>query len=332
MQKILENSAYERQGSAVRILPSVLLLFLASMPSDSTADEKAPSHERCSFWVDVYRGEAEDFDSMMDDVARSRVVYVGEAHTLARHHREQARIIRALIERGKPIVLALEQMESFNQGILDRYNAGVIGFDDLVAQTKWAERWSNYQDYRELVETVRKAGGSVIALNARSELVRETARKGRGGVEGALKHELPEPFKIRVRYEKYIKQLLMQHRFVNDRTLQNVFEAQAVRDDAMARALIGALGGAGADGKIALVIAGSVHVAYGLGIPSRVRSVLPGITERILVLAQGGEVELTDAEKRHTREVDLGHENVRFLTLPIADYLMVAEPHDGMDK
>ncbi|TAL39388.1 MAG: hypothetical protein EPN93_01730 [Spirochaetes bacterium] len=302
---------------------TLLTLFMLAVFLEGTARAAGSADTHCSFWIDLYRGEPVSFQSMIDDLQGVSVIYIGESHTIARHHAEQVRIVTELKGRGRSVVLAIEQVESFNQAALDRYNSGEIDFMDFAAQTKWAERWSNYPDYRPLVEAAHAGGGTILALNARTELVRDVAHNGREGISETFRAELPAPFHASARYEKYVKKLLGVHSFVNEKSLHRVFQAQAVRDDAMAGAIVRALREPGSRGKTMVVIAGAAHVAYGLGIPGRVKSALPDVTERILVLSQSGELELGESERKIFREIDFDHAGMRFLSLPVADYLMV---------
>ncbi len=126
-----------------------------------------PGGGRSGFWIDVYRGEPLTYEDMLDDLAESRVIYLGERHTLERHHAIQERIVTDLTQRGVPLVLGLEQMEAFNQAALDRYHQGEIDFDELAEQTEWVKRWSNYEQYRPILEVARQAGAPLRAHSAR---------------------------------------------------------------------------------------------------------------------------------------------------------------------
>ncbi|MFO7904164.1 MAG: ChaN family lipoprotein [Planctomycetota bacterium] len=61
---------------------------------------------------------------------------------------------------------------------LERYKRGEIDYEELVKATNWSERWDNYQQYRNIVETARELEIPIVALNARAETIRQVARKG----------------------------------------------------------------------------------------------------------------------------------------------------------
>ena len=122
---------------------------------------------RCSLWIDVYQGEPLAYEDVLDDLASVRVIYLGECHTVERHHQMQERILIDLAQRGKPLVLGLEQLESIQQATVDRYNRGEISFDQLAEATQWPQRWMSYEQYRPIVEAAHRFKIPIVALNAR---------------------------------------------------------------------------------------------------------------------------------------------------------------------
>ena len=64
----------------------------------------ADENGRCSLWIDVYQGEPLAYEDVLDDLNTVRVIYLGEYHTIKRHHEIQERILTDLAQRGKPLV------------------------------------------------------------------------------------------------------------------------------------------------------------------------------------------------------------------------------------
>jgi hypothetical protein len=71
------------------------------------------------------------------------------------------------------------------------------------------------------------------------------------------------------------------------------------------------------------VLCGAGHVSYGLGMVSRVRRRLPEIKDRVILLSQSGDLELSPEELAITRDIEITHEQLRAINRPIADYLHV---------
>jgi uncharacterized iron-regulated protein len=280
---------------------------------------------RGQLWIDLYAGEPVGYDEVLADLAKADVIYLGELHTLQRHHAIQAEIVSDLARKGIPLALGLEQVEASQQPSLDRYNRGEIDFEQLAEASGWAKRWSNYRQYEPVLAAARKAKAPVIGLNARAETIRQVVRSG--GVErmpAEARKELPQKMRLKDPvYEKLLALQMMVHAAANVETLRPMIEAQIARDEAMAEALAAfARSEAGRDRKI-VVLCGSGHVAYGQGMPTRVRRRMPGTRERILRLSESGELQLSPQEKAQAREIEITHEQLRAIRRPVADYLGV---------
>ena len=65
-------------------------------------------HFREAVYLDVYRGEPISFDEMVESLTNARLIYVGEVHTLKRHHRFQLSVIEALYQTNTRLAIGLE--------------------------------------------------------------------------------------------------------------------------------------------------------------------------------------------------------------------------------
>jgi len=116
---------------------------------------------------------------------------------------------------------------------------------------------------------------------------------------------------------------MMVHASATPQTLRPMIEAQIARDEAMAEALATFLESQQGQGRKMLVLCGAGHVAYGLGLPTRVRRRLPDVKDRIVLFSESGDVRLSPEEKAQARAIEITHEQLRELRQPIADYLWV---------
>jgi uncharacterized iron-regulated protein len=294
--------------------------LLLSMPRTLVAAEDAG---RRSLWIDVCAGEPLRYEEVLEDLAGVDVVYLGERHTIAKHHELQTQVLTDLAKRGKPLVLALEQLESVQQPTIDRYNRGELSFDQLAEATQWAKRWSNYEQYRAAIEAAQKLKIPVLALNARAEVIRQVARSG--GVDRLdekTRAELPKDVVLDdPLYRKLLGLQLMVHVSANEKMLRPMIEAQIARDEAMSAALATFLKSEAGRGRSAVVLCGSGHVAYGLGTPERVRRRLPNVKHRIIVFSESGDTVLSPQELKAARPITITHEQLSQINRPIADYL-----------
>jgi uncharacterized iron-regulated protein len=318
------------------ILPSLLLILAtAGCETDSRTQPKplasTASPPRAALWVDLMRGEPIEYPELTGDLAKARVVYLGEIHTIPRHHQLQKQILDSLAAQGLKLVLAMEQFEYFNQPVLDKFNSGAIDLDGLVRESDWVKRWSGHTNYHELILAAHARGVPLLALNARAETIRAI---GRGGgitnLTAAQRQELPQSIATDDPvYERLLKKILGVHMALDPAKLQPAFEAQVARDESMANRLAEYLNSSEGRGRVAIVICGRGHCEFGLGTPARVARRIPGISQRIIMFSESGDLEMTEAERKQMREIEVSHEFLSDLGRPSADYLQVIEPARG---
>ena len=278
------------------------------------------------FWLDLAEGEEIAEPKVLDDLATTGVVYVGEAHAIARHHALQLQLLQQLAARGIPLVLCLEQLEARSQPIIDRYNRGEIDYDTLVRESDWAKKWKNYLDYRPLCDFAQASKIPLRALNAPAEVIRAVSRGGGlaklpADQRATLPKDIVTDDPV---YERMMNQQLAVHMAMDPAKLRTVFEAQVARDETMAENIVAARADApGGKPRTAFVLVGSGHVRYGQGTAARVRRREAGIVERIVLMTESGQLQLTEAEKAATREVSISHADLREIGRPPGDYLNV---------
>ncbi|MGE9292166.1 MAG: ChaN family lipoprotein [Puniceicoccales bacterium] len=328
--------------ASVLFLPGALLAMPGMQPErtvpdadeppaqSSVTEQDADTRERVTLWLDMYRAEPLPFEAVMEDLEEVDIVYVGETHTLKRHHQWQAKILENLIEaKDGRMVLGLEQIEQFNQPEVDRFNAGEIDFDELAKEINWSRRWSNYEDYRPLLELAQRKGVPVLALNGRAETIRKVGRHGLDELDRSERRELPARMDFDdPDYRRLLDQMMMVHASIDEDTLERIFQAQVARDENMAETLADFLQEPGHRDYSAMVVAGSGHLSYGLGTVDRVRARLPQTSDRIVLMTVSGDLVLSESQKRLARPVTITHEDLRYLQRPKADYLQLTEPDE----
>lgn len=285
---------------------------------------RAGDPPRASLWIDAVGGEPVAFADMVEDLAGARVIYLGETHTVPRHHKAQREILEALAAAGKPLVLALEQIEAHQQDEVERFNRREIDGEGLAKASDWGKRWRNYADYLPILQLARDRGIPILALNARAEIIRKVGRGGLASLPAEERATLPAEIQLQdAPYEALMNLQLAVHMAFDPAKLRPVFEAQVARDETMAERIAAALSRPNA--PTVVVLCGSGHARYGLGIPERVRRRVAGVQDRIVILAQSGELKLTESDRKQMRETRVTHQQLRAFGRP-GDYLLVTEP------
>jgi uncharacterized iron-regulated protein len=298
---------------------SALCLALAS-PLCSGGEPHRPS-----LWIDAYEGEPVTYDEVVADLAKARVIYLGERHTVQRHHDQQAQIVADLAKQGVPLVVGMEQLEATQQPLVDKFNRKEFDFEKLTEATQWAKRWPNYQQYSPVLEAAQKAGAKVLGLNARSETIRQVARLG--GVEklsAEARQGLPADMQLQdPLYEKLLRMQLAVHVAATPERMHSMIEAQMARDETMAATLTAYLKSEPGRKRTAVVLCGAGHAMYGLAMVQAVRRRMPGVHDRIVLFSESGDVKLSPEEKAAARPIEITHEQLREVNRPVGDYLHV---------
>jgi len=214
------------------------------------------------------------------------VVYLGEQHDSEADHAAQLEIIQALYAENPDIAIALEMFQRPFQPVIDRYLTGEISEAELVAQTEYERRWGFPWDYyAPMVRFAQENNLPVLALNAPSEVVRQVAREGLGSLQEQDFRYIPPLEEIDIsntQYQDFVMAAFGSHGAHGELNFENFFAAQVLWDETMA-ATVAEFKQASPDTRV-VVLAGSGHVIYGYGIPSRVARRLDSITQTTVLL------------------------------------------------
>ena len=302
------------------MFPGGLLTLLSACTS---VPQRPPAP--AEFWLDLVRGEEIPEADVVADLVGAGAVYVGEAHTIHRHHSVQLQLLQALFARGVPLVLCLEQLESRDQPAVDRYNRREIDFAALAQEINWPNKWSNYADYRFLCEFARQHRIPLHGLNAPADLIRAVSRGGGlAKLPADQRAQLPADVVIDdPAYARLMQLELAVHLAADPAKLRPMFEAQVARDEAMAASIVAARRAHGEAIRTAFVVLGAGHIRFGLGTAARVRRREPSLVERLVLITESGQLQLTGEEKAASREVKISHTDLSSLERPPGDYLRV---------
>ena len=207
-----------------------------------------------------------------------RLLLIGESHTSEEFHRVQEMIIRELHRAGRKVVVGLEMMPTEAQGALDRWTAGELSEEAFLEQAEWYENWGyHWEYYRPIFQLARRQAIAMRGLNVPRKLVRAAREQGFDGLEEADRRRLPP--EIQPPTDEFRRLFLSYfdedsgHRPEGD-MLEGFLRSQIAWDASMGFAAAEVL----KDDPEALVVVlvGSGHVAYGLGIARQVASLVDG--------------------------------------------------------
>lgn len=308
-------------------LKTINILLLLALIIAMT-NSRCLAQNKCSaIMIDLVFGEPVTMEQALDDMASSRIVYLGEHHTIARHHSFQLDIIKGLAQRGISLAIGMEMFSIEHRSALNQWMQEGSGIDEL-AKRLGPERWNNLKDYAEILKYAVEIKAPLIGLNAPDALVRKVARQGLEGLSDAERKDIPSDLTdINPQYEKLLRLKLRVHKSFQTRKLDSIILAQALRDAVMAKSIVEFLNSESGSGKTMVVIAGGGHLNYGFGIPERVSRHLD-VRHRIALPSESGELVLSEHELRHAAPLEITHEDLSFIRNRIADYLSVLPLRD----
>ena len=258
-----------------------LFLLLAALPlvvGCSALGSRGPA----SLILDTATLAPIPLEALADELAANYdVVFLGEQHDSDECHRLQYELTRMLWERRGEIAISMEMIERHDQEILDRYLEGLVDEATFVASAKL---WPNYDpDYRRAVELARREGLPVLAGNIPRPLAARVVKEGINAVIG----EEFTPRQVHVasgEYKELFIEVMGGHGGdLEQATIDNVFAAQCIKDDAMSESIADYLIARSSPRPLVVHWVGAFHSDYGLGTVERLRQRLPGL--RIAVLS-----------------------------------------------
>ncbi len=108
------------------------------------------------------------------------VLFLGEEHNDSVTHFVEQRMFEIMYESfHDKLVLSLEMFERDIQGVMNEYLQGFIREKNF---TKDARAWSNYRDYKKMVEFAKDKKLDVVCANAASRYTNLAGRKGQSAL------------------------------------------------------------------------------------------------------------------------------------------------------
>ncbi len=235
-------------------------------------------------------GKGSGFADMITKLVHFDVVFLGERHDRVDHHANQLEILCRLHRRRPDLVIGIEYLPVGVQPVLDAYIGQELNEPEMLLQSEYFDRWRfDFRLYSGLFRFARANSIPLVALNLPSELTRQVAARGIAQLAKNQREQLPEmDYSDRV-YEQHLREVFAGHPQSEGRQFHNFHEAQLLWDEGMAESASAYL--EAHPGRRMVVLAGSGHIAYGRGIPNRLRRRIGKPFASVLTRAMaGGEI------------------------------------------
>ncbi|MEE3253121.1 MAG: ChaN family lipoprotein [Nitrospinota bacterium] len=203
-----------------------------------------------------------NFSQMMDSVATSRVIYIGETHDNIEAHKVQLQIIKRLSEEF-PVAIGLEMFRRSAQVQLSQWNAGKLSMKKL--KNLFHKNWgTGYKLYQPIFDFARTRKLPLIGLKSTRE-VENSFRSGDPAPDGTFYPELNEqdPY-----HRAFSMAAFGGHRGTN-KALEKPYRMLLLWEETMAHTVSQFLMNPKYKETKLVVLSGGFHVQYGFGIPKR---------------------------------------------------------------
>ncbi|MBU1231564.1 MAG: ChaN family lipoprotein [Proteobacteria bacterium] len=221
------------------------------------------------------------FEQILTELAKNRVIYLGETHDSLADHLLQLRIIQGLQKKGLDLAIAMEMFPESSQQSLDDYIAGKKDMEEaaFLRASHWFEVWRHdWRLFRPIFNFCRRHKIPVYGINVDREIVKSVFADGNTDGLSQEQREAVAPDRD-LSLDGYTERLRLVHGLHadiphgNGKGLAGFIQSQAIWDETMAENIVRIL--KDNPGKTVVVIAGTQHTRKDSGIPPRVSRRLP---------------------------------------------------------
>ena len=290
------------------LLPAFLLLALAAVPPQASAADKLlhlaigdPARkDRVAPLVldgitDTKSGEAITPSDLVSRLSTTRLLLIGEEHTNVECHMVQYRVLEALVRSGRHVLIGLEMYPYTEQRFLDEWRDGLLTEEGFLRLSRWYENWGyNWLYYRDIFTLARDHRVPMYAVNTPREVVAAVRKKGLANLTPEEAAHIPKDIDVdsadhmtffRTTFED--EQGPVHGGGMGDEMWKNMLSAQATWDATMGYNGVKALEQANDPKAIMVILVGSGHVAYGLGIERQAKKWFDGPIASLIPVSVG---------------------------------------------
>ncbi|MGB5892057.1 MAG: ChaN family lipoprotein [Thermoanaerobaculia bacterium] len=222
--------------------------------------------------TDARTGDSLSPTELASRLSDKRIVLVGESHINMDFHLAQLRIIEELHRAGKPVVIGLEMYPYTSQEYLDLWVAGMYTEEGFLELSSWYDSWGNHWDYyRDIFLFARDNNLRMYALNTPREVVAAVRKKGLEELTEEEKAHIPTEIDVDNEEHLQLFKTFFEdegdfHSSMSEEQWRGMFAAQCTWDATFAHNALQVLEEHGDPEAILVVLVGSGHVVYDLGI------------------------------------------------------------------
>lgn len=233
------------------------------------------------------------YGEMLQELAESRIVYIGENHTDAVHHQIQRRLIEDLQTRHPSASVGMEMIDHTYQPVLDRWIQGELSEKEFIERTHWYANWRyDFGLYRPVFEIVRDRHIPLFGLNLPFHIPPKIACGGLSSLMPEDAGHLPQSITLTdPEHRAYVEAVFNMHHFKGRDNFEYFYEAQCTWEDTMAEAVA-----VHKAHRPMIVLAGIGHIVHKFGIPNRAFRRTRESFKTVCLVPAGRDVDLSDGD------------------------------------
>jgi uncharacterized iron-regulated protein len=218
--------------------------------------------------LDTKTGEVISYDTLISELGRQRLIYVGETHVSSEDHRVQLKIMKGLYEQNPTLILAMEMFPREVQPALDQYVNGSISEEVFLQEVNWEKNWGYpFGLYRDILTWAKDHQVRIIGLNAPREIVSKIAQSGLSSLTASERDRVARDFHLNDHaHRDYIRQQFRHHPKGQISDFDSFLEAQLAWEETMAETLAETLASSPPQVQI-FVLIGKGHISDRVGVP-----------------------------------------------------------------
>lgn len=149
-----------------------------SFAADMVVGDGRLAHPRAS-WLCPETGQLLPLGTLMEEMARKRVVLLGETHDVAEIHRWQLHVTTCLHLLRPALAVGFEMFPLRIQPVLDAWVEGAMDTATFLERSEWAQVWGfDPELYLPLFHFCRQQRVKMLALNCHRPLVTRVGQVG----------------------------------------------------------------------------------------------------------------------------------------------------------
>lgn len=212
---------------------------------------------------------------MVQELAACRFVYIGENHNSLPIHDIQFSIIKALYEKDRNVAIGLEMYPVTFEEPLNKWSLGLLTDEEFLSAGQWYVNWNfNFGYYERIFDYAKSMRIPMHGLNVSREIITRIRMAGWDALSDDQKKLVPPLDLTNQDHRKLIRtvfestELPPQMKGMGlDVVFEGLYRSQVAWDEVMAA---NARRAADVENKRVVVLAGSGHLLYNLGINLRV--------------------------------------------------------------